>query len=497
MRKSLFFWFSVLIAAGIIGGAVFLFGKTPDKVIYVTKAIPLIDVESPYLFLVLEAGQIEPDLPDLLVKRTDAGSEPILAVIEDLMPLFSFAKQSAAVIVWHDNEIVFYGCFLLAKEMMADMKAGKLPVAWLEQSSGLALVPSETEGLLDLSAGGGKFVFKVKTEGDLLMVALSPEGIKQMSRTLAGEDKHMDPVFTVERSWPAHLRLFDDCLLSQAASVRGIPVPDVPISGEIAWNSKGESGELAWNLNGLREWVPEKVRSKLSPHEWNERIHLPDPLITAVGISVPEGLEELAKDDLVIPGWVTDSGLDRDSLARLLAGPLMFTLGGQSRILLFDLPGVLLQLPGRGLDGINWIEGFWGGKWAGFALTPKPLEGFAVGGSLAIPLSVVAAAREDLAIAGVITRSSLGGILPVKEIVPLGEEKALFWLYADFPKAAEALEHIARFGSLSERFGEGSLSPEEVLATALELRALGKVSIVIQDLESGRGEWENAVLSEE
>lgn len=497
MRKGLYFWFSLLLAAGIIGGVVFFFGKTPEKVLDVTRAIPAIDAESPNLFIALEAGQIEPGLPDQFFKKTDEEAGPLLAVIDDLMPLFSFAEQSAAAVAWHDNEVVFYGCFLLTKEMAADMKAGKLPAAWLEQSSGLALEPSETGELLDLSAGGGKVLFKVRTEGDLLMASMSPEGIDKMSRALSGEDKRMDTVFTVESLWPAHLSLFDGRVLAQAASARGIMVPDAPIGGEIAWNSKGDSGEIAWMIKGLQEWVPENIRSRLSPHDWSEQIYITDPLIAAAGFSVPGGLDELAGKDLDIPEWVTGSGLDRASLAGLLSGPIMLTVGGQSRVFLFSLPGALLQLPGRGVDGINWIEGLWGGKWAGFTLTPKPLDGFTAGGALTIPLSVVAAARDDLAIAGVITSSSLGKTLPVKEIAPVRDEKALFWLYADFPKVAEALENIVKLGSLADRFGVESATPDEVFATAREFRSLGKVSLVLNDLESGRGGWTGGALLEE
>lgn len=497
MRKGLYFWFSLLIAAGIIGGAVFFFGKTPEKVLDVTKAIPAIDAESPHIFIALEEGQVEPGLPEQFVKKADAEAEPVLAVIDDLMPLFSLAKQSAAAIAWHDNEVVFYGCFLLAKEMAADIKAGRLPAEWLEQSSGLALVPSETGELLDLSAGGGKVLLKVRAEGELIMVAMSPEGIAKMSGALSGEDKSIDALFTVESDWPAHLRFFDGRLVAQAASARGTQVPDAPIGGEIAWNSKGESGEIAWKLNGLREWVPENIRSRLSPHDWTEKIHVPDPFIAAAGLFVPGGLEDLASKDLDIPEWVTGSGLDRASLAGLLAGPVMLTVGGQSRVFLFNLPGALLQLPDRGVDGINWIEGLWGGKWGRAILTPNPLDGFTTGGFINIPLSVVAAASDDLAIAGVITASSLGKTLQVKEIAPVRDEKALFWLYADFPKVAEALEDIVKLGSLADRFGVGSTTPEEALATARELRALGRVSIVLNDLESGRGEWTGRVLPEE
>ncbi|MDO9508560.1 MAG: hypothetical protein Q7I97_04340 [Thermovirgaceae bacterium] len=498
MRKGLFFWFSVLLAAGIIGGAVFFFGKTPDKVLDVTRAIPAIEAESPHLFLVVESGQIEPGLPSQIIQKAEEGTRPILSAIDDLMPLFSFAEQSAAVVAWHSNEPVFYGCFLFPKEMAADLQAGKLPAVWLEKSSGLALDPSDKEGLLQLSAGSGRLVFTVRTEGNLLMAALSPEGIEKMSRTFSGEEKRIDPEFAVERSWPAHLRLFDGLLLAQAASVRGVEAPDVPVGGEIAWNSRGQNGEIAWSLNGIMEWVPENIRTKLVPHQWKELVYLPDPLIAGAGLSIPGGLEELTDEDFEIPGWILNSGLDRKSLAALLAGPLMVTVGGQSRVLFFSLPGLLVQLPGRGGDGIKWVEGLWASKWTGLGLTPKPLEGFSAGGMLSVPLSVVAAAREDLAIAGVISNSSLGKTVPVKEVVALGERKVLLWFYADFPKAAAALENLAKVGNLADRFGvNGSTTPEEIIAAVNGMRSLGRVSLVLHDIESGRGSWNNDPPPEE
>lgn len=494
MRKGLFFWFSILLAAGIIGGAVFFFGKTPEKIFDATRAIPAIEAESPHLFLVVEAGQIEPGIPSRMIQKAEDATRPMLRAIDDLMPLFSFAEQSAAVVAWLSNEPVFYGCFLLPGEMAADLKAGKLPVLWLEQSSGLALGPSDQEGFLQLSAGSGRLVLTVRMEGDLLMASLSPEGVEKMSRAFSGSEERIDPAFAIERSWPAHLRLFDGHFLAQIASVRGIDAPDVPISGEIAWNSSGESGKIAWKMDGLLELIPENIRARLVPNDWKQQIFLPDPLIAAAGLSVPEGVEELTEEEFDIPGWIMDSGLDREAMAGLLPGPMMVTVGGQSRMLLFSLPGFLVQLPDRGVEGIKWIEGLWASKWAGFGFTPKAMEGFSAGGMLTIPLSIVAAAREDLAIAGVISNSSLGGQFPVSRVVDLGERKALMWMYADFPKVADALENLAKIGNLADRFGvQGAATPEEILDAANEMRSLGRVSMVMNDIESGSGEWSGAV----
>lgn len=493
MRKGLFFWFSIILSAGIIGGAVFFFGRTPDRVLDVTKAIPVIDVESPHILIVLEAGQIQPGIPEHLAGRIDTEARLILGVVDDMMPLFSFASQSAAALAWDSNSLVFYGCFLLPEEMVSDINAGIIPSAWLEESSGLTLAPSETEGILDLSAGSGRILFKLKTEGKLLMAALSPGDIERMSLALSDADSRMEMKFSLEGTWPAHLKFFDGRILAQAASLRGLKSPDSPISGEVSWNSRGESGELAWILKGLEEWLPETIRSDLTPHEWNEKVHLPEPLIMAAGIAVPGGLERFAagRDD-AIPDWLKGSGMEGGSLEELLPGPLLVTLGGQSRVFLFTLPGILLQLPDRSGIGIKWVEGLWGGKLAGFGLTPKPLDGFSSGGVLSIPFTAVAAARDDLAIAGLINSSSLGNPLPIRDYAQLGGGKALLWFYGDFSKAAEAVDNISKLGSFAERLGAGSSTADEYLQAARDLRSLGKVSLVVHDPGSGRGSWKDA-----
>ena len=493
MRKGLYFWFSVAVAAAIVGGTAYFLGRVPEKTADVARAIPVINMDSPRMYIHAQKGQVEPGFPEKLAGNIDESARPYLRAVDDLLPLFSFAEESAALVAWESNEALFYGSFMVPPDVAKDIGSGKLPDLWMQHSTGLALGPSPGEGFQQLSAGQGQITLTLLVEGNMLFISSSPEGVEKMTAVLKGEEKHFEPRLELEGSWPAHVRIFDGGLISQAVAMRGEKAPETPIDAEIAWKVKGDSGDMAWNVSGASEWIPEDVLSRLKPVEWKKEIVLPDPLIMAAGLSVPEGLETIDADQFEIPGWMKDAGMDRNSLNKLLSGPLLLTVGGQSRAFLFSLPGFLVQLPGRGVSGEKWVESIWNTKWGGFGLSPKTVAGFTHGGMINMPVTVVAAARDDLAVAGIISSSSLGKLSsPAGSILPPGE-KALFWFYADFPRGAEALEQLAKVGGLAGKLGiEGGKDVEELLEMAREMRSLGEVTLIFNDPESGRGSWKGA-----
>ncbi len=494
MRKGLFFWFSVLLAAGIIAGAVFFFGKVPEKMeMEPVMAIPAIDMDAPRVFLAAGAGQIEPVLPEKLIEEAEESARPVMEALNDLLPVLGLADGSYVLAAWDENEPVFYGVFLLPENLMTDISSGRIPPAWLELSRGLAMGPSERDGVLRLTAGRGRLVLFLRTERGMLLASHSPDGLDRMQEALEGKIDRFEVSLSVERSWPAHLVLFDGKLFAQAASLRGIAAPDSPVSAELAWNSNVENGEIAWRIEGLKEWLPERIKNRMEPRSWSEPVYLPDPLVLAAGISLPEGFEEVVQGEVSIPGWMEDAGIDRESIAELLEGPVIGTIGGQSRVFLFSLPGFLFQLPSRGDKGTRWIDALWSNKWASLAFMPKVVSGFTHGGKMTIPFTMIAAARDDLAIAGVMSDSSLGKPRRIQDVVPMGDGKALMWLYADFPKAAEVLEDLSKINNIADRLGvKGTHDPEEILAMIEELRSMGQITLVMHDIGSGRGSWKGA-----
>jgi hypothetical protein len=164
---------------------------------------------------------------------------------------------------------------------------------------------------------------------------------------------------------------------------------------------------------------------------------------------------------------------------------------------MMNLPGFLVEMPDRGAPGMELVEGIWDRHWMRLSLTPKPLEGFKAGGSLSVPLTVVGAASEDLAVLGAMDEAGLKKRVSLREVIDL-PEKALGWMYVDFPKAADALENMARVGSLAQRVGlSGGDDLEDIATAAEELRRLGKLMIVIEDYKNGRISWEQVPQVEE
>ena len=500
MRRVLSFWFSLLVAVGVIAGTVYFFGRVhvPEKAFETAAAIPSIDSDSPRFFLETLSGQVEPGYSELALEKIDDRVRSVISALADLSPLVNMADRSSVLGAWEANEPIFYGAFLLQASDMKALKEGRVPPTWLEQSSGLAMGPSDREDILRLTLAKGEITLYLRADREYLLVSHSFEGLGKMEKALDGSIERFRLSFTVEPSWPFHLSIFDGKLIAQAASLRGLKVPDRPLALELAWNSGPESGELAWKIADLEEWLPTEVRDKTAPMAWDGPAFLPEPLIAALGVSVPKGLEGLIEKDLPLPDWMEEAGFDRAALAKLAEGPLLTVIGGQSRFLLFNLPGFIVQLPSRGPEGVRWIQELWNNNWARFTFSPQPVRGFKAGGKVTLPFTMAAAANEDLAFVGLINGASLGELAPVDRVIPLGGEEAILWLYADLPKVAEALENLSRMTELVERFGvEEAPDPEDLARLAGQLRSLGQVTLVIHDLGSGRGNWKTAAPAAE
>lgn len=500
MRRALSFWFSILVTVTVIAGAVYFFGKVPvpEKVRLPAEAIPSVDPDSPRFYLDTLSGQLGPGYPCEIPEKVDDHARSVILALSDLSPLVDMAERSSVLGAWDANELAFYGSFHLDPAQMKELQEGKVPAPWLEHASGLALGPSEREGILRLTLAKGEVTLFLRADREFLLISHSSEGLEKMEKAMDGSVERFHPLITVEPTWPAHFMAFDGKLIAQAASLRGLAAPDKAITLELAWNSRPGSGEVAWMIEGLDEWLPREAREKIVPMAWDGPAFLPEPLISAFGVSVPEGLGSLVEKELPIPEWMEEAGFDRASLAGLIEGPLVGVIGGQSRLLLFNLPGVILQLPSRGAEGVRWIRGLWDNKWTQFAVSPQPVAGFPEGGKLTLPFTVMAAANDGMAFAGLINESSLGSMTPVDKIIHLGGERSILWFYADLPKAADALESLSRMADLAELFGVDEAPDAQELARLVgQLRSLGQVTLVIHDLGSGRGGWKAAAPAAE
>jgi hypothetical protein len=332
----------------------------------------------------------------------------------------------------------------------------------------------------------------LETADRLVLVSLQEGGIAKMRNALEDPGARLDVRWTVETGWPGHLYLHDGGVLAASAAMQGRNVGDDPVRLEAAWRKTGDDGLLAWTVSGIEGWIPDIIQESLAGYGWQEEFFIPDPLIAAAGFNLPAEFSTMPEIKSELLQVSEALGVEIQLLGKILEGPLFLAFGGQSRFLVVNLPGFLVEIPGRGAAGEKFIEGLWNRHWMRLSLTPKPLPGLETGGTLAVPLTVVGAASEELALLGAMEESGLKKRVPIRDVVDL-PESALAWMYLDFPRAADSLENIARAGSLAQRVGlSGGEDLEDIALAAEELRKFGRILMVMEDYRKGRIRWEQA-----
>ena len=140
MRRVLSFWFSILVAVGVIVGAVYFFGRVPvpERVPVPAEAIPSVDPDSPRFYLETLSGQLGPGYPCETPEKVDDHVRYVILALSDLSPLVDMAERSSILGAWDANEPALYGAFLLESSQMKELQEGKVPAPWLERASGLA-----------------------------------------------------------------------------------------------------------------------------------------------------------------------------------------------------------------------------------------------------------------------------------------------------------------------------------------------------------------------
>ncbi|MGC9490225.1 MAG: hypothetical protein ACP5CD_03250 [Thermovirgaceae bacterium] len=494
MRKSLFFWVTVVVAASVIAAGFLYFGQKPVTET-VSDVLPAVDEGVPYALMMAPGDQIGGDVPDLLAQEVSPSMKPYLHLMEGLLPLAGLSGETALLVTWAEeaNRAEIYGVFLFPREEVSLLSSGRVPESWREVIPEVFVEKTGERNRYRLSVAAGAPKMYLETVDRLVLVSLQESGIARMRNALENPGARLDVRWTVETGWPGHLYLDDGGILAASTLMQGQDVGDDSVRLEVAWRKTGDDGLLAWAVSGIDGWIPAKIKESLAGYAWSETFFIPDPLIAAAGFNLPEGIAKMPEIASELSQAAETLGVDTGLLKKILEGPLFLACGGQSRFLVVNLPGFLVELPGRGAAGKIFIEGLWDRHGMRLSLTPKPLPGFETGGTLAVPLTVVGAASEELVLLGAMEESGLGKRVPVRDVVGL-PESALAWVYLDFPRAADALENIARAGSLAQRVGiSGGKDLEDIALAAEELRKLGRILMVMEDYRKGRIQWQQVM----
>lgn len=491
MRKGLVFWGAFLSGFALLALALIFMGREPE-IRRLSAAIPTPPESAPSLYMEGEGKSLSFSLPPI-PSEEKLDIRPFLKSLESLSPVLQSAREAAFLVFRQDKGLQLFLTAKYPRDILKSLAGGKIPSLWKERSPSLTLERQEGPFFL-LKGPASPFPLTLSVDGGIVFIASSAENDLAMRNLLEQKSGGMNISWNVEDAWPNHFYVRDGGLASRIALSEGLPVNPVQLECTGAWREDEKGGKMKWMIAGLDALIPSRILKTLSPVSWEDRFVVPDPFLAGFGGNIPEvAARRIGTTEL--KGWAGKIGIE-DRMEHLLSGPLMASLGGSSKLFVFSLPGLFLQLPDRGEEGMSFVSSFWKQEWGLLVPSVEPLEGFSLGGTASIPFSLLGAARPDMVWMGILDGESLrpDRLKKLTEYIPALKDSAgaLFWMYLDTPRFGAALQNIARVGKSVESFGRTvGMDLKEMTDAAAELSRLGKVTAVVFTPETGMIEWEN------
>ena len=491
MRKGFVFWGAFLSGFALLALALIFMGREPE-IRRLSAAIPPPPGSAPSLYMEGEGKSLSFSIPPIPAEEK-LEIRPFLNSLESLSPVLQSAREAAVLVFRDEKGLQLFFTAKYSRDILKSLAGGKIPTLWKERSPSLDL--ERQDGPLFLLKGPfSPFPLTLSVDGGIVFIASSAENDLAMRSLLEKKSGSMNISWKVEDAWPNHFYVRDGGLVSRIAASRGVPVNPVQLECTGAWREDEKGGEMKWTIAGLDGLLPPRILETLRPVSWQDRFLVPDPFLAGIGGNIPEGAaRRIGATEL--KGLAGKIGIE-ERMEHLLSGPLMASLGGSSKLFVFSLPGLFLQLPDRGDEGMSFVSSFWSQEWGLLVPSVEPLEGFSRGGTASIPFSLLGAARPDMVWMGILDGDSLrpDRMKKLTEYVPALKDPAgaLFWMYLDTPRFGAALQNIAQVGKTVESFGRTvGMDLREMTDAAAELSRLGKITAVAYTPETGMIEWEN------
>lgn len=485
-----------IVSPGIlIAGLVFLFitvlyaGRGPEGR-HPAEALPR-PVEGT-LFLYYEGTSVSGFSPLLKATMEIGGKRSsALDALSVVAPFFENNGETAVLLAWEENALHLYMAARLPVEYTKAIYEGVIPKGIKPTLNGVVL-QEVSPGIFVVRRGNEELPLFISINGGITLFASSPEKMNRMALTLERQAESIDIAWQLEQRWPNHLIFSDGGLFSGVASMEGLPAAKESLLVTAAWRNDSDGGRMKWNLDGLDSIFPPSLLKELRDAYWRGGYSFPEPLVAAAGFTIPDRFSDFLNAG--VSEVLGQSGNEDELTKRLLAGPCILSLCGSSKFLVYSLPGILLQLPERGKEGEQFIEAFWKKEWSALVPGVEKIDGFPVGGTTAIPFSIVAAANFRMLQLGLIDRDALRHerFRPFEDYASmlLENENAFFWSYLDIPKIASALQDLAKIGQVAAKMGKNlHVSPNTLFRAAETLKEMGVVRIVMPSPEEGCLEW--------
>jgi hypothetical protein len=297
--------------------------------------------------------------------------------------------------------------------------------------------------------------------------------------------------------WDGHAWLSDGGLVSsffrESAEDGAVPSgegsvrPGPALALEAAWIVSGDepAARAVWRMSGLGELETGYLK-RVAATDWSEPLtFLPEPMVASQGVNLPDpgrGISGLPAPLKYLAGQLAGIGIDNDGIRQILTGKATFSVGGRTQLLWFDLPGVAIDIPGRGDAATDLIDKFWSEVFIGAA--PQPAAGFDKGGVTDLPFTVTAASSREKAVIGLVKPDAeqceeLRGLLS-------GAESAAAWFYVNFPKFGDALLEIPALNAMMYECDEPEpLDEESAKKLRSALASLGRIFVTFKNTGEG------------
>jgi hypothetical protein len=489
-------WLIVLAAVAIVlvAAAVVRFGgsKQPNLL----ASLPRPEEGAP-LVMIAASGDEFPSAIFNALAHSATVSPGGVGPISMMIPVIEEAAESALVVTERDYGISVYGAFTLKSGEKAHLSKGALPPAWAGHFV-MPQVTKDADGILQITSFSAPSPLYVDISGNVAFVSDAKSDIARARDVRSKALDGIDHKWRVEKSWASHILIGDGGVIGAIASGEGDAAErKTPITLEAAWRSSGfpQDGpapvtEARWQIWGIEDFVDASFTAGLKKYDWSGvDFFMPSPLIAALGVNLPNpGKNEKTASRYpavirTIAGHLSQIGLKPSETQRVLSGPAVLSLGGRTQVLWFDLPGIAVDIIGRGNAAHKLIEHFWSETLMG--ATPRPVPGYSVGGATDLPFSILAAANDDSAVMGLTapdtqTDSRVKGLLE-------RENAAIGWIFVDLPRLGASLSEMSSVNALLyEDEGQENDDARDAEALRQSLAKLGSVLALCDAPYQGR-----------
>jgi hypothetical protein len=451
-----------------------------------TAVLPMPEMSSPAVVFSASRGGMPMNAARMLAKNFGSREASALAVF---LPILENADSCALAAEGRAEGWALYGAFSISLEDRESLSARETPESWKRHLVMPDLLPTDREGLFRMHADNAAAPIYVGVDDEYAFIAGTLSDADRIIELRDGAATPSGGKWSVEPEWKGHVLIRDGGMVS--ALLAGQPWEQNArnaINLEAAWNVSGDLRQTTakWRASGLENVTGKAFAGSLKPHDWSgEDVFIPDPLIMSLAANMPPPGRNFSS----LPGAVRKyaqeplrkMGLRNSDIQAMLTGPAVISLGGRTQLLWFELPGLVLDLPGRGEAAHRFIDKFWSEFFTG--AEPRPVDGYASGGAADLPFTVMGAANGRKAVIGLV-RPDADQNSELKDLLA-ETTRAAAWLYIDFPRLGTSLAEMPALNSMIYEGEEGSLDEESAKRLKNDLSAFGRVFITCESASSG------------